>query len=94
VTIAEIARAVLEAALAADARPLTLTVRPRRLDLLVRDHRVVVEVSGGVLRVVWVGAAVGGGPATRDRRVALDDADETIVGAMVRRAVEEAMTLR
>lgn len=87
-TFEEVARAVLDAALATDARPLTLTVRPRRVDVLVRDHRVVVEVSRGVLRVTWVGAAVGGGRATKDLRVALDDTDEWVVGAMVRRAVE------
>lgn len=91
-TLAEIAHAALGEALAADAHPVTLTVRPRRIDLLVRDRRVVVEVSGGVLRVTWVGAPVGGGPATRDLHVALDDAHEAVVGAMVRRAVEEGMT--
>jgi hypothetical protein len=84
-----IARAALDTALAADAHPVTLTVRPRRLDLLVRDHRVVIEIRGGVLRVIWVGAPLGGGPATRERRVPLDDADEAVVGDIVRGAVEE-----
>lgn len=88
-TLSEVARAVLEAALAADALPVTLTVRPRHVDVLVRDHRVVVEVVGGVLRVIWVGAPVGG-PATRDRRVTLDDADEAVVGELVRRGIEGA----
>lgn len=91
-TFSEVADAVLDAALAADATPVTLTVRPRRVDVLVRDHRVVVEVVRGVLRVAWVGAPVRGGPATRDERVPLDDADAGVVGEMVRRAVEEGMT--
>lgn len=92
-TPAEVARAVLDAAMATAAHPVTLTVRPRRVDVLVRDHRVVVEVVGGVLRVIWVGAPVGG-PATRDRRVTLDDADSGVVGAMVRRAVGTGRTPR
>lgn len=91
-TFSEVARAVLDAALAADAHPISLTIRPRRIDLLARDHRVVVDVSGGGLRVVWVSAPVSGGPATRDQRVALDDADAVVVGAMVRRAVDEGLT--
>lgn len=91
-TPAEIARTVLGAALAVDAHPFTMTVRPRRIDLLVRDHRVVVETSGGVLRVTWVCAPVGSGPATRDQRVALDDADEGVVGRMVGTAIDERRT--
>lgn len=91
VTFGEVAQAVLAAAVATDARPITLTIRPRRIDLLVCDHRVVVEVARGVVRVVWVGTPIGG-PATRDPRVALDDADEAVVAAMVGRAIEEGMT--
>jgi hypothetical protein len=91
-TFTQVARAVLDAALAAEARPVTLTIRPRRVDLVVLDRRVVVEVVRGVLRVVWVAAPVGYGPATTDVRVALDDADETLVAAMVRGAIEEGLT--
>ncbi len=52
VRFADIARAVLDAAMETTARPVTLTVRRRRVDLLVLDHRVVVEVVRGVLRIV------------------------------------------
>ena len=89
---ADVARAVLESALATTARPLTITVRRRRLDLLVLDHRVVVEVVRGVLRIVWVGAPVGDGPATRDRRIVLDDASNELVREIVGMAVEEGLT--
>lgn len=91
-TLTEIARAVLEAALAADARPVEITVTGRRVGVVVCDHRVIVEVSGGVLRVVYVDPTPGPGPHTRDLRIALDDADAGVVGAMVRRAVEEGLT--
>lgn len=89
---ADIARAVLESALATTARPVTVTVQRRRLDLLVRDHRVVVEVVRGVLRIVWVGAQVGDGPATRDRRIVLDDASNALVREIVETAVEDGLT--
>jgi hypothetical protein len=80
VTLAEVSHAV------------ALSISGRRVDLVIRDHRVVVEVARGVLRVVWVGAPVGGGPATRDHRVPLDDADEMFVAAMVKGAIEEGLT--
>lgn len=90
-TPAEIAHAVLSAALAADARPVQITIAGRRVGVVIRDHRVIVEVSGGVLRVVWVHPTPGPGPHTRDLRVALDDADAVVVGAIVSRAIEEGM---
>jgi hypothetical protein len=92
VTFSEVARAVLDAALAADARPVEITVTGRRVGVVVRDHRVIVEISGGVLRVVWVDPTPGCCPRTRDLRVALDDADKGVVGGMVRRAIEEGVT--
>ena len=91
-TPSEVARAVLDAALATGAHPITLTLWPRRIRLLSRDHRVAVEIRGGVLRVVWVGVPVDGRPATRDERLTLDDAEEAVVGEMVRRALEEGRT--
>lgn len=91
-TLAQVARAVLDAALAADARPVEIRVTKRRVGVVVRDHRVIVEISRGVLRVVWVDPTPGCCPRTRDLRVALDDADEGVVGALVRRAIEEGLT--
>lgn len=91
-TLAQVARAVLDAALAADARPVEMTIAGRRVGVVVRDHRVIVEIVGGVLRVVYVDPMPGPGPHTRVLRVALDDADAGVVGAMVRRAVEEGLT--
>ena len=91
-TLADIAHVALAEALAADAHPVTLTVRPCRIDLVVRDHRVIVEIRRGILRVVWVVLPVGMEQATSDERVALDDADTGVVGAMVRRAVDAGLT--
>lgn len=91
-TLSEIARAVLDAALATDARPVEITVTGRRVGVVVRDHRVIVEISGGVLRIVYVDPMPGPGPHTRVLRVALDGADSTLVPAMVTRAIEAGIT--
>lgn len=90
--IADVARVVLDAALAADARPVEVTVTGRRVGVVIREHRVIVEVMGGVLRVIYVDPTPGCCPHTRDLRVALDDADEEVVGTMVRRAIAEGLT--
>lgn len=91
-TLSEIARAVLDAALATDARPVEITVSGRRVGVVIRDHRVIVEICGGVLRVIYVDPTPGPGPHTRLLGVALDDADEAVVGGMVRAAIEEGLT--
>jgi hypothetical protein len=91
-TIAEIAHVALTEALATRAHPIEMTVHPHRLDLVVQDHRVVVEVWNGVVRVHFVHPSPGDGPATRDQRVRLDDADAEIVGWMVRKAITAALT--
>lgn len=91
-TLSDIAHAVLDAALAADACPVEIRVTGRRVGVVIRDHRVIVEISRGVLRVIYVAPTPGPGPHTRVLRVALDDADAGVVGGMVRRAVEEGMT--
>ena len=91
-TISEIAHVALTEALAARAHPVELTVSRHRVDVVVRDHRIVVEARCGKLRVHFVHPNPGDGPATRDQRVRLDDADETVVGEMVRRAVKAGLT--
>ena len=91
-TFEEIAHVALTEALAARAHPVELTVCPHRIDLVVQDHRVVIDVRHGVVRVGYVHPAPGDGPATRDQRVALDDADPGVVGAMVGRAVAAGLT--
>ena len=91
-TLSEIAHVVLAEALAARACAVSVTVRPHRVDAVVYDHRVVVEVRHGILRVAFVHPNPGDGPATRDQRVALDDADAGVVGVMVRGAIAVGLT--
>lgn len=91
-TLAAIAHVVLAEALATDARPVEIRVTGRRVGLVIRDHRVIVEIVGGVLRVIYVDPTPGPGPHTRVLRVALDDADAGVVAAMVMKAIEEGRT--
>lgn len=91
-TLTDIAHAVLAEALASRVQPVSLTVSAHRLDLVIRDHRVLVEVRHGVLRIVYVCPAPGEGPATRDQRLLLDEASEAVVGAWVRLAIVEGLT--
>lgn len=90
-TLGEVAQVVLAEALAARVRPVTVTVGRHRVDLIVRDHRVTVEVWRGMLRVVYIHPAPGEGPATRDQRLPLDDAEVVVVGALVRLAIVEGL---
>jgi hypothetical protein len=89
---ADVARVTLDVAFATRAYPVSMTVRHNQASILVRDHRVTVELWYGILRVIYVHPAPGDGPATRDARVPMDDADAEVVGAMVRSAVAAGLT--
>lgn len=91
-TLGEVAQAVLAAGLASGLQPISISVRQRRIDLVIRDHRVLIEVVRGIVRIVWVGPSAGDGPLTKDERFPLDDADPAVVDELIRKAIDGGMT--